>query len=206
MTGKAKIEAGHNIPFDPKDSNIEPIMTDLHNSLEHDVQEIGSKDFNNMVLRYAKDEQKSVIYLMYKEEHVNLAFKAASKHPIFYACVFFSFYNPPSSQFQGLSEEILPSLGFIGALNPDFTEGNVSPVNINGNQSYFQAIQFVADKLDRKLTLDELMDEKLMQTKADEVAAQKKAEFEKYKSKMAKKAKKKNKKKNKKIKDLKMEL
>ena len=132
MKGKAKIEGGHIIDFDVSDRNIKPIIDDLHNSIEHDVQEIGSKEFNNMVLRYAKDEQKSVIYLFYKEEHVNLAFKALSKHPIFWECVFFSFYDPSPSQFVGLADEVLPSLGFIGALEQDFVEGNVSPVNING--------------------------------------------------------------------------
>lgn len=85
-----------------------------------------------MVLKYAKDLQQSVVYLMYNEEHVNLAFKALSKHPIFYDCVFFSFYKPSPSQFVGLTSEILPSLGFIEALDPTFVEGNVSPVNING--------------------------------------------------------------------------
>ena len=52
-----------------------------------------------MILTHAKEEQKNVIYYMYNEEQVSISFKSLSKHPIFYDCVFFSLFDPPSSYF-----------------------------------------------------------------------------------------------------------
>jgi len=81
---------------------------------------------------------------MYKSEHISIVFKALSRHPIFYDCVFFGLYDPPQDYFQGLTDEMLPSIGLVKALNQDFTEGNISQTNIPGKQTFLNALKTLA--------------------------------------------------------------
>ena len=79
-----------------------------------------------MILHHAKEEKKNIIYYMHKDKEVSIGFKALSKHPIFYDCVFLSLYDPPKDYFQGLTDDALPSIGLVKALGDDFNEGNIS--------------------------------------------------------------------------------
>jgi len=62
---------------------------------------------------------------MHKDEHVSIGFKALSKHPIFYDCVFFSLFDPPSDYFVGLTDDQLPSIGLVKALDENFVDGEI---------------------------------------------------------------------------------
>ena len=66
---------------------------------------------------------------MYQTDHVNLAFKALSNHPVFYNCVFFSLKDPPKDL---VKDKLLPYTGFVRILNKDFDEGDIKPINTNG--------------------------------------------------------------------------
>jgi hypothetical protein len=56
-----------------------------------------------MILQYAKEEQKHVVYYMYDDTEINLSFKAISQHPVFKDdCVFWSLHDPDTKFFQGL--------------------------------------------------------------------------------------------------------
>ena len=101
VSGDAKVEAAHNLKFDRLDSNIGPIIDEIHDSFEHNVQKVVSVDVDDMIKEYAAEKQQNVVLHVHKDERVSLAYKALSKHQIFHNCVFFSVQFPKTG-FQGL--------------------------------------------------------------------------------------------------------
>jgi len=75
-----------------------------------------------MILRYAKAEQKNVAYYAYtKDQNIGLNYKHISNHPVFTEnTVFLSFSDPPIEMFEGMTKEMLPIIGFVKKLDPNF--------------------------------------------------------------------------------------
>ena len=106
IKGELKHQASFGILFDNTKKENKRIIDEILGSFEHDVRAVQSNMFNNMILQYAKEEQKHVIYYMYDDVDINLAFKALSKHPVFKDdCVFWSLHDPDVKFFQGLDKE-----------------------------------------------------------------------------------------------------
>ena len=160
VSGDRKLAQSFGILFDPANKDLSPIMGEIHQSFDGDVRDVTASVFNNMILHHAKEEQKHVIYLMYKDDHISLGFKALSRHPVFHDCVFFALYDPPSDYFQGLTEDLLPSIGLVKALDADFTEGEIKQTNIPGRQSFFSHLKTLAQQLGRLDELAEMYGEK----------------------------------------------
>ena len=110
------------------------------------MTEVSSRDFNNMILRYAKEEQKNVVYYMFRsDQELELNFMALSKETIFESdCVFVSVQNPSAQQFQGMDMDQLPTVGVVGALDPEFQEGSISQTNVNAKTDYETLLENVA--------------------------------------------------------------
>jgi len=57
--------------------------------------------FNNYIMQYAKDEQKHVVYYMYRDDQqMSITYKHLSNHPLFKEdCVFLGMKDPPMELF-----------------------------------------------------------------------------------------------------------
>ena len=91
---------------------------------------------------------------MYKEdEGMNINFQILSNHPLFEDSVFFAMKDPPIEMFQGLKEDMLPNIGVIPKLDPEFKEGNINQSNIDASITYEALLMRVAHDTGK---LDEL--------------------------------------------------
>ena len=111
-----------------------------------------------MILQYAKEEQKHVVYYMYDDTDINLNFKALSNHPLLKDdCVFWSLHDPDTKFFQGLQKEALPSIGIVKALDPEFKEGEIAQSNIGGGNHFYTILGHVAKHLGKSDELEEYL-------------------------------------------------
>lgn len=103
--------------------------------------------FNDYIVRYAKDEQKMVVYYLYRaDQEVSLDFKAISMHPLFGEdCVFLSLRDPDAKHFQGLDVRALPTIGVVQAIKPDFQDGMVTQNHVNANLKFDALLRAVAE-------------------------------------------------------------
>lgn len=92
VTGDIKMSRSYEIFFNKASKDYISIEDEVNEAYDHSVNDILSDTFNNFIVRHAKDEQKNVIYYMYRsDQKVSLDFKAVSKHPLFQDdCVFLS--------------------------------------------------------------------------------------------------------------------
>jgi hypothetical protein len=93
-----------------------------------DIESISAGDFNNVIVKYAKEQQKSVCYFMHtSDQEVDLKFRALSQHPLFQDDVFFTELRDPDPQFFiGLDMNLLPTIGVVGKLDDNFKDGEIS--------------------------------------------------------------------------------
>uniref|UniRef100_A0A7S3MVM5 Uncharacterized protein n=1 Tax=Strombidium inclinatum TaxID=197538 RepID=A0A7S3MVM5_9SPIT len=126
------------ILFDKNTKDLTSILEEINNGFQHEVMEISPAIFNNMIITYSLEQQKHVIYYMYDDEDgVSLNFKAISAHPIFEEdCVFMALYEPPTQMFPGLTKDMLPSIGVVPRLDPNFKEGNIQQSNVDARLSF----------------------------------------------------------------------
>ena len=70
---------------------------------------------------------------MYRDDQeISLDFKAVSEHPLLKEdSVFLGLRNPDPNFFKGLDTRMLPIIGVIKKLNPDFEEGNIEQQHIS---------------------------------------------------------------------------
>ena len=54
--------------------------------------------------------------------------------------MFLAMYNPPLEMFQGLQQEMLPNVGVVPILDPDFKEGNINQSNIDGGIPFLELL------------------------------------------------------------------
>ena len=71
-------------------------------------------------------------------------------------------YNPPLEMFQGLQQEMLPNVGVVPILDPDFKEGNINQSNIDGGIPFLELLQRVAHGIGK---LEELQNPQKVQKK-----------------------------------------
>ena len=92
------------------------------------IESISAGDFNNVIVKYAKEQQKSVCYFMHtSDQEVDLKFRALSQHPLFQDDVFFTELRDPDPQFFiGLDMNLLPTIGVVGKLDDNFKDGEIS--------------------------------------------------------------------------------
>lgn len=115
---------------------------------------------------------------MYKgEQTISLAYKAFSKHPLFEDCVFLSMHDPPATYFQGMTDAMLPSIGLVQALDPDFTEGEIKQSNMPASIGFMQLLSHFSGILGKQDQLLEYygLGEKKANTKRNfgEIASEK---------------------------------
>ena len=129
-----KDKASFGILFNKDDKAIESIYNEINDAYRHSVNEVQPALFNSMIIQYALEEQKNIVYYMY-EGHTGLSlnFKALSNHPLFEDnSVFLAIFNPPYHLFEGLTKEMLPNVGVVPKLDVGFTEGHIQQQNIEG--------------------------------------------------------------------------
>lgn len=98
---ESKFSKSYEIFFDHKSKDFSNIENEVLENYNHNVVDIVSSSFNNFIVRYAKDEQKNVVYYMYRsDQEISLDYKAVSQHPLFSEdCVFLSMQDPPIDVF-----------------------------------------------------------------------------------------------------------
>jgi len=101
VTGDIKMSKSYEIFFNADSKDFSLIQEEVEQNYEHKVSDVVGEQFNNFVVRYAKEEQKNIVYYMYRsDQHVALDFKAASVHPLFVDdCVFLSLADPNPKYF-----------------------------------------------------------------------------------------------------------
>lgn len=122
-----KDKASFAILFNKEEKDVEPIITEIQESYKHSVTEVQPSLFNSMIIQYALEEQKNIIYYMYEgHKGLSLNFMALSNHPLFEDnSVFLAIFNPPYHLFEGLKKEMLPNVGVVPKLDVGFTEGHI---------------------------------------------------------------------------------
>jgi hypothetical protein len=100
-TGDNKLSKSYEILFNKDAKTFENIEEEVTENYEHTVVDIMGEQFNNFIVRHAKDDQKNVVYYMYRsDQKVSLDFKAVSQHPLLQEdCVFLSLINPSEKIF-----------------------------------------------------------------------------------------------------------
>mmetsp|Transcript_3358 Transcript_3358/g.5612 ORF Transcript_3358/g.5612 Transcript_3358/m.5612 type:complete len:118 (-) Transcript_3358:865-1218(-) len=95
-SGESKVQNSFGILFNKENKNLEAILEEISNNLEHTVKEISTSIFNNMIVTYAQEQQKNVVYFMYDDgQSVSISFKALSTHPLLQEdCVFMALFKP----------------------------------------------------------------------------------------------------------------
>ena len=95
-------------------------------------------------MQYAKAQQKNVVFYMFNDEDgVSINFKTLSTHELFAEdTVFISLFNPPLEQFGGLKAEMLPTLGVVPKLDPDFSGGGIEQGNLSAKTSYHSLLSY----------------------------------------------------------------
>ena len=85
---------------------------------------------------------------------MSISYQILSTHPLFEDnSVFLAMYKPNLAMFQGLTADMLPNIGVVPVLDPDFTEGNINQSNIDGQIPYIEMLYRVAHSIGK---LDEL--------------------------------------------------
>lgn len=104
--------------------------------------------FNQYIIQYAKEQQKHVVYYMYRDEQqISLTFRHLSNHPVFKEdCAFLGIKDPPYQMFQGLTAEMLPSLGIVPRLDESFQEGHIQQANMDAAQPYHTVLGWLAQQ------------------------------------------------------------
>ena len=107
--------------------------------------------FNQFIVRYAKDEQKNVVYYMYRDDQeISLDFKAVSEMSLLKEdSVFLAMQNPSPEFFKGLDMRMLPVIGVIKKLGADFVDGNIEQQHISANLKYDQLLAEVCKHADK---------------------------------------------------------
>jgi hypothetical protein len=81
--GDIKDSRSYEIFFNKDAKTFENIEGEIVENYEHDVVDIIPSSFNQFIVRFAKDEQKNVIYFMYRDDQeITLDYKAVSEHPL----------------------------------------------------------------------------------------------------------------------------
>lgn len=114
-SGESKMTKSYEILFNKDAKSFENIEEEITENYEHQVVDIMGEQFNNFIVRHAKDEQKNVVYYMYRsDQKVSLDYKAVSQHPLLHDdCAFLSLVNPSEKIFQGLDTRYLPIIGVV---------------------------------------------------------------------------------------------
>jgi len=83
---------------------------------------------------------------MYRDDQeLSIDFKAVSQHALFEDdTVFLSLQNPSMEYFQGMDLALLPVVGVIQKLDPDFQEGGIEQQHIGASLKYEALLQEVA--------------------------------------------------------------
>lgn len=121
-TGDAKMSGSYEIFFNKDSKDFSNVEEEVEENYKHNVNDILSDQFNNFIVRHAKDEQKNVIYYMYRsDQKISLDFKATSQHPLFAEdCVFLSLIDPDPKFFDGMDKNYLPVIGVVKKLDSNF--------------------------------------------------------------------------------------
>lgn len=145
-TGDSKFGRSYEIFFSRESKDFSNIENEVKENYAHNVNDILANSFNQFIVRYAKDEQKHVVYFMYREDQeISLDFKAVSQHPLFQDdCVFLSLRDPPTAIFQGLDTRLLPIIGVVKKLDADFQEGHIQQTHVDGSLKYEQLMDTIA--------------------------------------------------------------
>lgn len=97
-------------------------------------------------------------YVYSKDKNIGLHFKALSNHVLFIDnTVFISFSQPPEGMFQGMSNDMLPMIGFVKKLDPDFVDGSISQTPIPAESSYDITLYELVKQADMLEAYNELM-------------------------------------------------
>lgn len=166
-TGDAKFGKSYEIFFSRESKDFSNIENEVKENYEHNVNDILANSFNAFIVRYAKEEQKHVVYYMYREEQeISLDFKAASQHPLFQDdCVFLSLRDPPTAIFQGLDPRLLPIIGVVKKLDADFQEGHIQQTHVDGSLKYEQLMDTIATQSGKREEYLELKHSKTLSNK-----------------------------------------
>jgi hypothetical protein len=123
--GEQKLNQAFGILFNKESKHVDSVLEEVSEGMQHTITEISPAIFNSMIVNYAQQQQKNIVYFMYAEgQAVSIAFKALSTHPLFKEdSVFLSLFNPPLQMFPGLKQEMMPSIGIVHKIAPDFVEG-----------------------------------------------------------------------------------
>ena len=97
---------------------------------------------------------------MYRDDQrVSLSFRHMSVHPLFRDDFeFIGIKDPILSQFNGLSEAMLPCIGLIPRIDSEFEEGEIKQSNIDANQPYLAVLNWLAQKTNKFEKLQEMLD------------------------------------------------
>ena len=146
VAGQQKLDKSYSLPLELDNKDMSRIMEDVESTFQSNIVDIQGHLFNNYIMQYAKDEQKHVVYYMYRDEQqLSLAFKHISNHALFKdECVFLAMKDPPMQLFQGLRKEMMPSIGFIPRLDESFKEGKIEQANMDASQSYPVILKWIA--------------------------------------------------------------
>lgn len=68
VTDDIKDKRSYEIYFDKDSKDFSNIEQEIHENYEHSVTDLVASSFNQYISRYAKDEQKNVVYLMYRDD------------------------------------------------------------------------------------------------------------------------------------------
>lgn len=133
ITGETKLDRSYSLPLDLTSNDFSVIVEEIESSFESHIADVQPQLFNNYIVQYGKDQQKHVVYYMYRDEQkISLTFKHLSNHPVFKEdCAFLGMKDPPYEMFQGLREEMLPSIGFVPKLDENFQEGAINQANMD---------------------------------------------------------------------------
>lgn len=131
MTGEEKMNTAVKLPFDRDDSSMTGIIDKIGDAYNAAYMPIQGMMFNDAVVQLGRNEQKNVIYTLYRDK-LPLNFKALTTHPIFFDGVehssditFVAVDNVDMQNFGGLTEDMLPALGVIEKIDPTFSEGEL---------------------------------------------------------------------------------
>jgi hypothetical protein len=129
-TDENKMQKSYEIFFNKDAKDFANIQEEVEQNYEHNVVDLVSESFNQFIVRYAKDEQKNVVYYMYRsDQKVSLDFKAVSQHSLFEEdTVFLSLMDPNPKFFQGIDVRVLPIIGVPG--RPHSTDPHLCSVEV----------------------------------------------------------------------------
>lgn len=158
LSGELKGKASFAILFTRDTKDIEPILSEIQENMRHSVMEVQPSLFNSMIMQYALEEQKNIVYYMYEgEKGLSINFMALSNHPLFEDnSVFLALYNPPYEYFEGLTKEMLPNVGVVPKLDVGFTEGHIQQQNIDGGLPFERILGEVARTVGKEQELYEM--------------------------------------------------